>query len=131
MIRWNVRIVVGGTLLALTVAAALLAPVLAFHDPLEMTPQLLARPSRAHLLGTDSFGRDVLARLLYGSRVSLAVAGLAVLVASTLGTLLGLVSATARGAADWAIMRAMDVILAFPPILLAIAVVTFLGYGLV
>ena len=116
-------------MIAVLVLVAALAPVLAPIDPLEMSPALLAPPSREHLLGTDSFGRDVLARLLYGSRVSLLVAVLSVAVAATTGTVLGLISATARGAADWIIMRAMDVILAFPPILLAIAVVTFLGAG--
>lgn len=127
---WNPRLAIGGTVITLLVLAATLAPVLAPADPLEMGPALLAPPSREHLLGTDSFGRDVLARLLYGSRVSLLVAVLSVAVAATTGTVLGLVSATARGAADWIIMRTMDVILAFPPILLAIAVVTFLGAGL-
>jgi peptide/nickel transport system permease protein len=130
MIRGNVRLVLGGTAIAAIVVGALLAPVLAPHDPLEMSPDLLAGPSRAHLLGTDSFGRDTLSRLLFGARVSLLVAGLSVLVASTAGTLLGLVGATFRGSVDWIVMRSMDVILAFPPILLAIAVVTFLGSGL-
>jgi peptide/nickel transport system permease protein len=130
MIRSNVRIVLGGTVIAVILVVAVMAPVLAPQDPLEMSSDLLAKPSRAHLLGTDSFGRDTLSRLLFGARVSLLVAGLSVLVASTAGTLLGLVGATFRGAVDWAIMRSMDVILAFPPILLAIAVVTFLGSGL-
>jgi ABC-type dipeptide/oligopeptide/nickel transport system permease subunit len=128
--RWNPRLVVGGAVIALLVLVAVLAPVLSPADPLEMGPSLLAPPSREHLLGTDSFGRDVLTRLLYGSRISLLVAGLSVAVSASVGTVLGLVSATARGAVDWLIMRAMDVILAFPPILLAIAVVTFLGAGL-
>jgi peptide/nickel transport system permease protein len=130
MRRWNPRLAVGGAVIALLVAAAVLAPVLAPADPLEMSPALLAAPSRDHPLGTDSFGRDVLSRLLHGARVSLLVAALSVAAAGTVGTLLGLLSATARGAVDWIIMRAMDVVLAFPPILLAIAAVTFLGAGL-
>jgi peptide/nickel transport system permease protein len=96
-----------------------------------MTPDLLTGQSPAHPLGTDSFGRDVLSRLLYGARVSLLIAALSVLIASTGGTLLGLMSASFRGRVDWIVMRSMDVILAFPPILLAIAAVTFFGSGLV
>ncbi len=128
--RWNPRLAIGGTVIAAMTVLAALAPMLAPADPLEMSPELLAPSSRQHLLGTDSFGRDVLARLLYGSRISLLVAALSVAVAGTLGTLLGLTSATYRGAVDWIIMRVMDVVLAFPPILLAIAAVTFLGPGL-
>jgi len=128
--RRNPRLIVGGAVIGLLVLVAMLAPLLAPADPLEMGPSLLAPPSREHLLGTDSFGRDVLTRLLYGSRISLLIAVMSVTVSATIGTILGLVSATARGAIDWIIMRAMDVILAFPPILLAIAVVTFLGAGL-
>ncbi len=131
MRRPNIRLAVGGVTITALIAVAALAPLLAPGDPLEMSPELLAGPSRAHPLGTDSFGRDVLARLLYGARVSLLVSGLSVLIASTAGTLLGLMSALFRGTVDWAIMRSMDVILAFPPILLAIAAVTFLGSGLV
>jgi peptide/nickel transport system permease protein len=130
VIRFNIRLAVGGTIVATLVLLALLAPVLTRWDPLEMTSDLLARPSRAHPLGTDSFGRDVFSRLLFGARISLLVAVLSVLIASTVGTLLGLASATFRGTVDWVVMRVVDVILAFPPILLAIAVVTFLGSGL-
>jgi peptide/nickel transport system permease protein len=131
MRRANIRLVVGGTTITVLILAAVLAPQLAPGDPLEMTPQLLAGPAHVHPLGTDSFGRDVLSRLLFGARVSLVVAGLSVLIASTAGTVLGLTSATFRGATDWVIMRSMDIILAFPPILLAIAAVTFFGSGIV
>ena len=65
--RWNPRLVVGGAVIALLALVAVLAPVLAPGDPLEMGPSLLAPPSREHLLGTDSFGRDVLTRLLYAA----------------------------------------------------------------
>lgn len=129
--RLNIRLVVGGVTITVLIVAAVLAPLLAPGDPLEMTPGILDGSSRAHPLGTDSFGRDVLSRLLYGARVSLLIAGLSVLIASTGGTLLGLMSASFRGTVDWIVMRSMDVILAFPPILLAIAAVTFFGSGLV
>ncbi|HLJ59984.1 MAG TPA: ABC transporter permease [bacterium] len=126
----NLRIALAGTTLALLVVAAAAAPWLAPADPLEMGSALLAGPSAAHPLGTDSFGRDTLSRLLFGARVSLLVAATSVLIASSVGTLLGIASATYRGAVEWAAMRAMDLILAFPPILLAIAAVTFLGQSL-
>jgi len=128
--RASPRLLIAGTVLLVLGAAAVAAPWLAPAGPLEMGASLLAGPSVAHPLGTDSFGRDTLSRLLYGARVSLLVALSSVLIASTLGTLLGLVSATSRGAVEWAAMRLVDLILAFPPILLAIAAVTFLGQGL-
>lgn len=127
----NVRIYAAGAVIAILVLAAAGAPVLAPHDPLEMAPSLLAASSFAHPLGTDSFGRDTLSRLLYGARSSLFIAALAVLVAGTAGTLGGMLSATHRGGADWAIMRFTDLVLAFPPLILAIAAVTFLGPGYV
>ncbi len=129
-LRLNPRIALAGSALALLAAAAALAPWLAPAGPLEMGPALLAGPSPAHPLGTDSLGRDTLARLLFGARVSLLVAVGSVAIASTGGTLLGVAGATYRGAVEWTAMRAMDLILAFPPILLAIAAVTFLGQGL-
>lgn len=128
--RLNPRIAAAGTALVVLVAAAALAPWLAPAAPLEMGPAILAGPSPAHPLGTDSFGRDTLSRLLFGARVSLLVALASVLIASTGGTLLGIASATSRGTVEWAAMRCMDLILAFPPILLAIAAVTFFGQGL-
>ncbi len=126
----DVRIIGGGAAIVLLMLAALAAPWIAPQDPLAMGPALLAGPSPAHPLGTDSFGRDTLARILYGARISLLIATLSVLAASTVGTLLGVLSATYRGAVDWTIMRFTDLVLAFPPLILAIAAVTFLGPGL-
>ena len=82
MKRANLRLVLAGSLLVVLSAAAVLAPWLAPDPPLEMGSALLAGPSPAHPLGTDSFGRDTLSRLLYGARVSLAVSLLSVLIAS-------------------------------------------------
>lgn len=129
--RADVRIRVAGAVIAILVLAAAGAPVLVPRDPLEMGPRLLAAPSLAHPLGTDSFGRDTLSRILYGARSSLLIAALAVLAAGTVGTLGGVLSAAYRGAVDWTIMRFTDLVLAFPPLVLAIAAVTFLGPGLV
>lgn len=131
MTRVSPRLWMGGAALAAMVVAAVLAPWLAPANPLDMGPSLLSPPSRTHPLGTDSFGRDTLSRLLYGARVSLSVALASALLASAGGTLLGLAGAAYRGGVEWAVMRLADLVLAFPPILLAIAVVAFLGQGLV
>ncbi len=125
-----------GLLLAL-VLAAVLAPVLAPHDPLEADVTQRLRPpvwaergTAANLLGTDQLGRDVLSRTIYGARVSLLVGITAVLISGALGVLLGVVSAFQGGRLDTLIMRLADVQLAFPFILLAIAVVAVVGGGL-
>jgi len=119
--------------LALVVLCAVLAPVLSPFDP--NAQDLLTRLSPpqwtgGHLLGTDNLGRDVLSRLIYGARISLFV-GLAVaLISSTIGALVGIVAGYRGGWADRVLMRLADVQLAFPAILLALAVVAFLGNGL-
>lgn len=119
--------------LALVVLCAVLAPVLSPFDP--NAQDLLTRlspPQRTggHLLGTDNLGRDVLGRLIYGARISLFV-GLAVaLISGTIGALVGIVAGYRGGWADRVLMRLADVQLAFPAILLALAVVAFLGNGL-
>lgn len=127
----------GAGLLLVMVLSALLAPILAPHDPLqaEVTQRLrppvwAARGTSANLLGTDQLGRDVLSRTIYGSRVSLMVGVTAVLISGTLGVVLGMVSAFQGGRLDSLIMRIADVQLAFPFILLAIAVVAVVGGGL-
>jgi peptide/nickel transport system permease protein len=86
-------------------------------------------PSLAHPLGTDDFGRDTLSRIMWGARVSLQVGFIAVTVAATIGTVLGLVSGYVGGLIDEIIMRLMDVLFAFPAMLLAIAIMAALGKG--
>jgi peptide/nickel transport system permease protein len=119
---------------AVTLAAlivALLAPVLSPYDPLKQDlGNTLAKPGRAHLLGTDNVGRDVLARVIWGTRVSL-VAGLgSVAIALVAGSLLGLLAGYAGGRADGLVMRLMDAVLSFPPLVLALALGAVLGAGL-
>lgn len=117
--------------LALFVLAAVFADRLAPYDPLRVFPDAsLEPPSPRFPLGTDAIGRDLLSRILYGARVSLTTGVVAVGIALTLGTGLGLVAGYARGWADVLIMRGADVLLAFPGILLAIAIVAVLGPGL-
>jgi peptide/nickel transport system permease protein len=121
----------GAAVLLIAVAAALLAPVVAPHDPLKQDlNRALARPDRAHLLGTDNVGRDVLSRVIWGTRVSL-VAGLgSVGIAVLVGGLLGLLAGYAGGRIDGLVMRLMDAVLSFPPLVLALALGAVLGAGL-
>ncbi|GAA5068037.1 ABC-type dipeptide/oligopeptide/nickel transport system permease subunit [Thermocatellispora tengchongensis] len=110
---------------------ALLAPVIAPHDPVDQ--DLLHRlegPSAAHWLGTDESGRDVLSRLLYGTRVSLGASLLAVAVAAGLGVPLGLLAGYLGGALDLALSRVADAVLSIPGLVLAIAIATALGPSL-
>jgi len=123
--------VIGLVLVALLLLAALFAPVLAPHDPLiQARDAILHPPSLSYPLGTDDVGRDVLARLLYGARLSLAVGLIVVSLALLVGTLLGLLAGFSDGIVDAAIMRLMDVLLALPTLLLAVAIVAVLGPGL-
>jgi len=122
---------IAGPVVGLLILAATFAPFLAPADPNALNPRAKAQPpTLAHLLGTDEFGRDLWSRLLYGARITLVVGLSSVAVAAGLGTLLGSVAAYARGPIESAIMRVMDGLLCFPPILLGIFVVTFLGPSL-
>ncbi len=115
------------------VLMALLAPVLGLDSPTKTSfgDRLLTPLSPDHVLGTDQLGRDVLSRLVWGARVSLLIGVLAAVIASTIGSLVGLMAGYFGGGADSVIMRLIDIMLAFPYILLAIALVAALGPGLV
>jgi peptide/nickel transport system permease protein len=121
-------IVVTGVFLGTALLASWIAP----YDPfLPATDAVLQAPSWAHPFGTDELGRDVLSRVLYGSRISLEVGVVAVSIAMVVGTVLGLIAGFNGGVWDMVIMRGTDVLLAFPGILLAIAIVATLGPSLV
>jgi peptide/nickel transport system permease protein len=121
----------GLLLTILLVAAALAAPLLAPHDPNEQdTSRRLEGPAPGHPLGLDDLGRDVLSRVIYGARVSLRVGFSVVILASLIGVTLGAISGYFGGAVDVAVMRLCDILLAFPGILLAIALVAVLGPSL-
>ena len=114
------------------IITALVAPWIAPRDPLApVIEDVLQPPSPGHPFGTDELGRDVLSRVIYGSRVSLEVGIVAVGIAATIGTAGGLAAGFYGGRWDAAVMRATDVMLAFPGILLAIAIVATLGPSLV
>ena len=115
---------------ALIALLALCAPWLGLPNPVTMdVPNRLAGPSSAHWLGQDEFGRDVLTRLIWGARVSLSVAASAAALACVIGTAMGLIGGYIRGVAEILTLRAIDVLLCFPPLLLALLVVTLLGPG--
>lgn len=121
----------GAGILAGLLVVAVLAPVLAPHPPLQQDLyQRLQPPSLTHPLGTDEFGRDILSRVLYGSRISLRIGLIAIGIALTAGTFLGLVAGYRGGWTDTVLMRLVDVLLAFPSILLAIAIVAVIGPGI-
>ena len=122
---------VGATIVFLMVILALAAPVLAPYDPLRQ--DLIANlqgPSRAHWFGTDNLGRDVLSRVMYGGRITIPIALLGVLIALIVGIPLGLLSGYYTGVIDTIIMRLTDILLAFPSLLLAIAITGALGVAL-
>ena len=122
---------IGGGILCMLLLMALLAPVLAPYDPLAQDLyQRLQPPSADHWFGTADFGRDILSRIVYGSRISLRIGLIAISLALTGGTLFGLVAGYRGGMVDMLIMRSMDLMLAFPSILLAIAIVAVIGPGI-
>lgn len=122
----------GLVIIVLMAVAAMFAPWVAPYDPLFINYNaMLARPSAEHWLGTDSFGRDVLSRIIYGARTALAVGFLASFIGSTIGAIVGVVSAYFGGKTDMIVQRIMDVLLSFPIIVLAITVVAVLGKNIV
>ncbi|MDW8443640.1 MAG: dipeptide/oligopeptide/nickel ABC transporter permease/ATP-binding protein [Acetobacteraceae bacterium] len=124
------KVAVPAALVAAVILVALAAPVLDLPDPVQQDiARRLAGPSADSPLGRDEFGRDVLSRLIWGARASLTVAFASAGIACVVGALLGLVGGWFRGLGELLALRSMDVVLCFPPILLALLVVTLLGPG--
>jgi len=122
---------IGAAVVVLMIAVGVLANVLSPYDPVAVDfGAMLARPSAQHWLGTDAFGRDVLSRLIYGSRTALLVGFGAAFFGTTLGAVLGVGSAYFGGRVDLYLQRVMDCVLAFPLIILALAIVAILGNAL-
>ena len=133
-LRWGLA---SAGVLLLIVASAALAPWISPHDPLAVNirhrlapPAWMDGGSVQHLLGTDQVGRDLLSRMIYGGRVSLVAGVAAVLMSATIGVLLGLGAGYFGGRADWTIMTVINVMLTFPFVLLALAVIAVLGPSL-
>jgi ABC-type dipeptide/oligopeptide/nickel transport system permease subunit len=121
----------GAAVMTLAVLIALAAPLVAPHDPLAQNlGNTLAAPGRDHLLGTDNVGRDVLSRVIWGTRVSLVAGLVSVVLAVGAGGLLGVVAGYCGGRVDGLVMRVMDAVLSFPPLVLALALGAVLGAGL-
>lgn len=131
-LRYSITARIGMVLVGLIVAVAILTPILDPYNP-KLDSDLANSgqpPSREHLFGTDRLGRDILRRIMHGARLSLSVGIVAVVTAGTGGTILGLVSGYFGGAVDMVIMRVIDILMAFPSMLLAIAIVAVRGPGL-
>ncbi|MEX0161928.1 ABC transporter permease [Pseudomonas brassicacearum] len=127
----NKLFVFGALLLLLIILAAVFAPWLAPYEPNKIVfSQKLLAPNWAHWMGTDEFGRDILSRVLYGARTSLIIGVSVTLIAMLIGIPIGLVSGYFGGRVDTLLMRLSDVFLAFPPLLLPIAITAALGSGL-
>jgi peptide/nickel transport system permease protein len=121
----------GGALIALLLVVAALAPVLAPFDPEKLSlTQRLRPPGADHVFGTDEFGRDLFSRVLFGARISLQVAATVIVIAATLGISLGATSAYRGGRWEEAVMRVADVFMAFPDLVLAMALSAALGASL-
>jgi peptide/nickel transport system permease protein len=122
---------VGLGMVLVVALAALVGPILAPYDPSDMgVGPSLAAPTLKHLMGTDTFGRDIFSRVLHGAQLSLMVGLVAVLIEASVGVLAGLVAGYYGGWIDSVLMRIIDVLLAFPGILLALAIVSVLGISL-
>ena len=123
--------IIGAIVLALEIAIAIAAPVVSPYDPMYQDFSVpLKGPSQAHPFGTDDTGRDLLSRVIYGARISLRVGFIAVAIGAGVGVVLGIVSGFYSGMVDTVLMRLTDLMLAFPGLLLALAIVAVLGPGL-
>ncbi len=131
-LRSNTLAMLGLFVLAFLILAAIFAPLLASHDPFaqDLGQRLLAPGESGHLFGTDSLGRDIYSRLLFGARISIYIVLLVVMVAPLVGLIVGTVAGYAGGWVDVLLMRVTDIFLAFPRLILALAFVAALGAGI-
>jgi peptide/nickel transport system permease protein len=128
---WRQPLAIAGTVIAFAwIVIAVFAPLIAPANPLAQNFPASEGPSLHHLFGTDELGRDVLSRVIYGSRVSLPIAIALVAIAATIGSIVGAVAGYFRGLVDGVLMRSTDLVFAFPPIILAMVVAAVLGRGL-
>ena len=128
---WRQPLAIAGTVIAFAwIVIAVFAPLIAPANPLAQSFPASEGPSLQHLFGTDELGRDVLSRVIYGSRVSLPIAVALVAIAATIGSIVGAVAGYFRGVVDGVLMRSTDLVFAFPPIILAMVVAAVLGRGL-
>lgn len=127
----NKRAMVGLWMVILFVLVAIFAPLIAPYDPIKQNMEIMLQPpSAAHLFGTDEFGRDMFSRVIYGAQISLMIGIVGVLISLVLGVALGTISGYFGGKIDSVIMRIIDIFMAFPSFLLALAIVSVLGPGM-
>jgi peptide/nickel transport system permease protein len=131
LLRQNPSAVAGFIIIALMVLMALCASFLSPYDPIRLSlKDRLSPPSLIHLFGTDELGRDILSRIMYGSRISLRIGVFVILIAGGIGSVVGAISGYLGKKIDNLIMRVMDVLLSFPPLVLALALAAALGPSL-
>ncbi len=121
---------IGFGIIVVLIVVALTAPFIAPYDPIGLSRSVLQPPSGEHLMGTDNLGRDIFSRVVYGTRISLQMGFIAIAIAATVGTAMGLVAGTYGGVVDNVFMRFVDALMAVPGILLALTVAAVLGTGL-
>jgi len=127
----NKTALIGSVIAIIIIIIAIVAPWISPYDPLEQDVfHRLTPPERSHLLGTDEYGRDVLSRLIWGTRISLSVGILSIMLGLIIGTVMGMVAGYKGGIIDTGIMRMVDVLLAFPTLITGIMVAALLGPGL-
>jgi len=128
------KIIAGGMVVVILIIAGGLAPWISPYDPNQQNLSLTLRAPDwlfgQHVLGTDAVGRDILSRLFYGARISLVIAVLVVIISGVVGVVLGAISGYFARTTDFLIQKLVEVVWAFPPLLLAIAIMAFLGQGL-
>jgi peptide/nickel transport system permease protein len=130
-LRRNRMAMIGAAILIIEIVLAIGAPIIAPYDPLDQNPRAaLQAPSREHLMGTDDTGRDLFSRVIWGARISLRVGIVSVLIGGGIGIMLGVIAGFRGGWLDNVIMRFIDLLLAFPGILLALGIIAILGPGL-
>ncbi|OUS35644.1 D-ala-D-ala transporter subunit [Rhodobacterales bacterium 56_14_T64] len=131
-LRANHMAMIGLAIIALLIGTAMFAPLLAPHDPFVQDLAFRLQPlgTEGHILGTDSLGRDILSRMIYGSRITLYIVALVVMIAPVAGLLVGTIAGYAGGWTDIILMRITDIFLAFPRLILALAFVAALGAGI-
>ena len=132
--RLHAKAFSGGSIVLIFVLLGIFGPSIAPHDPNKQELTAMMKPPQgmggAHVLGTDNLGRDILSRIVYGARVSLLVAFAVVFVSGLIGVILGATSGYIGGKADFLIQKLVEVVWAFPPLLLGITIMAFLGQGL-
>jgi peptide/nickel transport system permease protein len=121
---------IGFAIIVVLIVVALTAPFIAPYDPIDLSRNVLQSPSGDHVMGTDNLGRDIFSRVVYGTRISLQMGFIAIAIAATIGTAMGLVAGTYGGIVDNVFMRFVDALMAVPGILLALTVAAVLGTGL-